>query len=798
MSYSVGRSTPAAYTIAFAMPATTAFVLNAPGSLWYLLLLAAFLLNLFRVQTVPTEHDSHDERATPRAARARIALNILLPLFALLVVARIIIVPYSLYDAWFRLVEMGRSGGSVSNVFVWVAAYLGVLAGGSVYRYGVRPALLATALSALMLAGIATASGLFFLLSVPIAVATIAAYRRAANTVGARAERQSDEIHPVFGRMPTGKQRGIAPLATGIIACAIVFAIPALFIDGAAGNRYIDHRLSPALRQHLLTAFPSFPLDFGFGMYGYSLDSRNLGGRPALSHNPVFEVTAYPGQRIYLRSDVFDVYSGRSWERSDRMRETAASHTDNLQDTDAPENANVEITFLTELYESVPHTLSTRHVELPEGVDDTSISGHLDTGFRFSVPPEVGETIVLRREERPQNEHQRRYSGEYLSVPAELPQEVRQLARELRVSDNDSRATLRSISRYLAGDFEYTLEPEPNLREGDFVEEFLFHSREGYCVQFATSFVVLARLNGIPARYVTGFLVNMPYPEMEDYYGARERQIDHNEPVTTQVTGLRAHAWPEVWIPGRGWTIWEATPPMRVGEVSEWTGFRSADNELTNLQLEEIGGETPAGDDTLDDIAAEDESPAGDSGAMVLIRRIRLTGSGIAAIVAAALLTLVAVAGLRAYRTRRRLKNPVARFDRLTGRLIAAARTAGVAEPTVTGYRTWSQEIGRRLPRRSYCIRRATDIILRTLFASHVPSGSELRLLTLLDRALRRASLRPPWRRRTTTGITAAGALHTVNGHGTVRFNHEQEDHHRNGGPSAADPARGARIATRR
>ncbi len=793
MSYSAKRSTPAAYTVAFAMPVLTALVLNAGGSLWYLLLVAAFLLNLFRVQTLPAEHDPDDEHRTRRAARARITLNVLLPLFALLVVARILIVPYSLYDTWFRLIDMGRSGGSVSNVFVWVAAYHGVLTGGSVYRYGVRPALPATGLGGLMLAGIATGSGLFFLLAIPTAVATIASYRRAANSIGSRSERSSEETHPVFGRMPVGKQRGIAPLATGIIVCAIVFAVPALFVDSAPGNRYIDHRLSPSLRRNLLTVFPRFPLDFGFGVYGYSLDSTNLGGRPALSHNPVFQVTAYPGQRIYLRSNVFDVYSGRSWERSDRMRETAAGNAGNLQDTDAPEDANIEITFLTELYEAVPHTLSTRHVELPEGSDDTNISGHMDSGFQFNAPPERGGTIVLRRDERPENEQRRRQSGEYLSVPKDLPSEVRQLARELRVSENDSRATLRSISGYLATDFEYTLEPEPNLREGDFVEEFLFDSREGYCVQFATSFVVLARLNGIPARYVTGFLVNVPYPEMEEYYAGRDVEIDTSQPVTTQVSGLRAHAWPEVWLPDQGWTIWEATPPMRSGEVSESLGFRSADDELTSRQLEEIGGETPPGDDTLDEVAAEDEVAEGEPGAMVLIRRIRLTAEGFAAIIAVVLLTVAAFVALKMYRRRQQLKHRIARFDWLTGRLIAAARTSGVEEPTVTGYRSWARAIERKLPRRSHCIRRATDIILRTLFASHVPSDRELRLLMLLDRAVRRTL--PRIRRR----LRESGdALRTANGHATVRFSNEQEERHRNSDSAAADPPRGARIATRR
>ena len=63
------------------------------------------------------------------------------------------------------------------------------------------------------------------------------------------------------------------------------------------------------------------------------------------------------------------------------------------------------------------------------------------------------------------------------------------------------------------------------------------HDRRGFCVQFATTYAVMARLAGIPARVAIGFT-----PGTRDAKG-----IYH-------VTNYESHAWPEVWLAGLGWT----------------------------------------------------------------------------------------------------------------------------------------------------------------------------------------------------------------------------------------------------
>ena len=93
-----------------------------------------------------------------------------------------------------------------------------------------------------------------------------------------------------------------------------------------------------------------------------------------------------------------------------------------------------------------------------------------------------------------------------------------------------------------AGNFTYSLNrSEPNTVTG--LEDFLLHTKRGFCQQFAFAFAALARLLGIPARVAVG-------------YTAGTELGKGNWRVTTS----DAHAWPELFFQGAGWLRWEPTP----------------------------------------------------------------------------------------------------------------------------------------------------------------------------------------------------------------------------------------------
>ena len=139
----------------------------------------------------------------------------------------------------------------------------------------------------------------------------------------------------------------------------------------------------------------------------------------------------------------------------------------------------------------------------------------------------------------------------YLDVSEDFPQEVIDLTLEI-VQDANAVTNFEkalAIEKYLAENHEYTLHPMmPDDPTGDFVYNFLFQTKEGYCTYYATSMVMMMRTLGIPARYAEGYLVDM-----------RRRQRDTDDNVFITVYDSNGHAWPEVYFRGIGWIPFEPT-----------------------------------------------------------------------------------------------------------------------------------------------------------------------------------------------------------------------------------------------
>lgn len=94
--------------------------------------------------------------------------------------------------------------------------------------------------------------------------------------------------------------------------------------------------------------------------------------------------------------------------------------------------------------------------------------------------------------------------------------------------------------------------PADIASEADFLDYFLLESRQGYCSHFATAFVLLARAEGIPARYVEGFCT----PAKKE--------------ALITVYGRNAHSWPEAYIDKVGWIPFEPTPGYGQIRYTPW------------------------------------------------------------------------------------------------------------------------------------------------------------------------------------------------------------------------------------
>jgi transglutaminase-like putative cysteine protease len=148
------------------------------------------------------------------------------------------------------------------------------------------------------------------------------------------------------------------------------------------------------------------------------------------------------------------------------------------------------------------------------------------------------------------------------AYPSTSPQDVRantrmppgnpraaEFARELRRKHPDDAAFIAAVlAHFRTESFVYTLAPP--LYEEEPVDQFLFGARRGFCEHFASSFVVLLRAAGIPARVVTGYQGG----EMNPQGGYMiVRQSD-------------AHAWAEALIDGT-WKRFDPTAAVAPSRV---------------------------------------------------------------------------------------------------------------------------------------------------------------------------------------------------------------------------------------
>ncbi len=131
---------------------------------------------------------------------------------------------------------------------------------------------------------------------------------------------------------------------------------------------------------------------------------------------------------------------------------------------------------------------------------------------------------------------------DYLTLPPEVPQRVKDLALELTASAATPYDRARAIESYLRT-FPYTLDvPRPPANR-DVVDYFLFDLKKGYCDYYASAMVVLARAAGVPARLAIGYAPGT--------YNLNSRRF--------VVTEADAHSWVEVYFPGVGWVPFEPT-----------------------------------------------------------------------------------------------------------------------------------------------------------------------------------------------------------------------------------------------
>lgn len=149
--------------------------------------------------------------------------------------------------------------------------------------------------------------------------------------------------------------------------------------------------------------------------------------------------------------------------------------------------------------------------------------------------------------------------------------EIANFAAEICRGATSPQAKAERIAAYFQNNFTYSLRLPPVPREVDPLVHFLRTKHAAHCELFASASTLMMRTQGVPARYVTGYVMD-ELEESQKSYVARNRN---------------AHAWVEYYDDGQQrWVALETTPGRQYRtldsvqlETPSGTGGASSDSK---------------------------------------------------------------------------------------------------------------------------------------------------------------------------------------------------------------------------
>lgn len=340
----------------------------------------------------------------------------------------------------------------------------------------------------------------------------------------------------------------------------------------------------------------SFNQDSGDGMgggqrVGYGTDDSSLGGPFIGDDHVVF--TAEADFQHYWKIESKYIYTGKGWVEEGRKDNVLFAQNEQVP-MEVFDKEGVKTTK-----ETSTVTLTDRSqpfVDYPLGV--TKINGIEKSKTAFNVNTLTEKILFVDDEqslpinkymvefERPQYSMKalsqsvdpntmidRNFYKKYTQLPPRLPSRVKQLAVEITSKKKTWFDKAKAVEGYFASNgFIYDQKNVAKPAEDqDYVDQFLFESKQGYCDNFSSSMAILLRTIGIPTRWVKGYTQG-------EYKGIGEQQ--QNRYV---ITNNNAHSWVEVYFPKVGWIPFEPTQGFSNNVAFNYDLENQSDSQ-TNLE----------------------------------------------------------------------------------------------------------------------------------------------------------------------------------------------------------------------
>jgi hypothetical protein len=249
-----------------------------------------------------------------------------------------------------------------------------------------------------------------------------------------------------------------------------------------------------------------------------------------------------PDRELRIKAGTFDVYEGGSWKKTRSRGPLQRDQGVRFRLGAAPPVRFAKIILRPIHSRSLPLPVETTLLE-PRVTNLTSdLGGAVALEF---TPLEVMEYRV-GLSDRPvltgDPPHPETPGDPTLDLSGLTPR-MAELAKKV-MGEGTPAVRAKRLETHLIQNYDYTRDFRDRSTTNP-LDDFLFRYRSGHCEYFASSMVLLLRSQGIPARLVTGFLGG-DYNPFEGY---------------TMVRDSNAHAWVEAYLPGRGWQLYDPTPP---------------------------------------------------------------------------------------------------------------------------------------------------------------------------------------------------------------------------------------------
>ena len=420
------------------------------------------------------------------------------------------------------------------------------------------------------------------------------------------------------------------------LTLAASLAVLALLTALIPRASYVHPSWTAGARSWVLARFTGLreALSQGGGASGERVDLADAGPLQQ-SGRTMLHVESDLSGRFLLRGSAFGIYTGRSWENDDgtdfpegeddilfspgnrRFYGLIDSSRYNVENLAGIQSMEITPVGDRGTYAYCPYQ-PVGPVEDPLAADrDIGILslGEEDSYSVFFVPP-LGDRLFIGGS-IPPSPYTRYVTDHYLDVPEELEDLLWEVLapgvdgeivpeRPSGVSDEVYLylGSADVVAQCLAAWAEYDPDVERTPEGEDFVEHFLTE-RRGYCMHFASAGALMLRLVGIPARYVTGYSVDIP------------------ESGTLDVSDAAAHAWVEVYLTDYGWYPVEMTP-----------GYEEEDEEPpVTAEDPETTPETPEVPETSETPDTPEET-APEAGPITVPPAVWITALALAALVA--------------------------------------------------------------------------------------------------------------------------------------------------------------------